>query len=150
MSEEAHPPRRYVLWRAAVLAALAFSGARMALEVLWLLNDGRMLAAAHRPLIELGADVHADISKTMTCMTRQNIIFELYGLKSRVATYAGAPGALVRETDSGETRYALNEGRIVLGMDHGMIISRVTWYGRSYFFGAPPGWGITREELLSQ
>lgn len=140
----------YTFWQIAVILILALLSARMALDAEQFCRNAEARAAAVQPILDLMRDMHADISKSTTCMTHEKIIFELHGINRRISRYYGDQKCLVRETDSGLTKYALDGGAIQLGMDHGMILSRVYWLGRVYLYGAPPGWAVSREELIAQ
>lgn len=114
-----------------------------------LFNQAREACREAHPLLDLTRDVHADISKSTLCVTHDGVS-ELHRIGGQMIKYYCNPASLIRETDTGTARYELREGSVALGMDHGMIISRLVWRNHLFLFGAPPGWAITREEFLSQ
>ncbi|MBI4178191.1 hypothetical protein HY522_02050 [bacterium] len=146
----ASKPAPFALWQVLILLTLAFTAGSMALRAERLQRDVRTTAATFQPLTALADDLHADISKATTHLTYERAAFELHGLNGRIAKYYGATGNLVRESGDAVTGYPLIDGTVQLGLDHGMVIGRILWKGRLYLIGAPPGWAITREEMLSQ
>lgn len=138
----------YAFWQVAVLLLMFLSLARMVLDIEGLYREARSRIGTIRPILDLARDVHADISKSTLCVMHDRS-FEIHRVGGKAVKYYGGQGKLIRESDTGSDQYPLMQGSVTLGMDYGMIISRVMWQNRLYLFGAPPGWGITREELLA-
>ena len=143
------PARPYRLWQVVVIFGMLLLMGKMIFDLDGIRNDAIGFAAAARPMFDLARDVRSDIGKSTLYVTHDKI-FELHRFSGETAKYSGASGAILRETDSGTTAYAISGGSIQFGMDYGMIIAKVSWHARFFVFGAPPGWAITREEMLSQ
>ena len=149
MTEISGPPPSYRFWQVAVVLIMSILIGKMALDLSRLQKEVAGLRGTVQPILDLSRDVRADISKSTFCLTHDKL-FEIHRVDGKTSKIYGAPGVLVRESDTDLCRYALREGTVQIGMDYGMIIARVVWRDRLYLFGAPPGWAITREEFLTQ
>lgn len=151
MIENSQPrtPQPYAFWQILILIGMSLTIGKMMLDMDEFHKETRDAWTGVQPILHFARDVHADISKSTLCVTHDKV-FQIHRVRGTAAKYYGGSGTLIREDETGSTRYELKSGAIHLGMDHGMIISHVFWGGRQFVFGAPPGWAVTIDELTAR